>query len=244
MANLHSNQNSKKPLLLRIFQLTIVTVCGFGLYWTSNFLIANNNYYHAKNIVENIRTSSTARTVENINTALNHVNVAIQYFPEKSGYYLLRAELYEWKANLEVSKRLDLLAFAFDDFTLALKYRPLWPPTWANLAAIKWKIGEIDDEFYYYLNTAIELGPQHEIVHIFVTEFGLAMFAQHSREFGKINVVLRRHIEQGLKTSLSRERIVKAIKSHNLEQEVCRWMVDAEYRVRRAIPDCVVFNKG
>lgn len=242
MANLNNKKSSSKTLLLRIFQLTIMAICVFGLYWTSHFLIASNNYYHAKNAVVNIRTNTTARSVESINAALEHVNIAIQYFPQKSGYYLLRAELYEWKANVSPNERLDYLTEAFNDFILALEYRPLWPPTWANLAAIKWKLGEIDDEFYHYFNTAIELGPQHEVVHIFVAEFGLAMFAEHSREFGKINVVLRRHIKQGLKNSLSKERIVKAIISHKLEHEVCRWMVDAEYRVRRAIPGCVVFK--
>ena len=237
-----ANLLTKKALPLRLTQLTILVFCVYGLYWTFNFLTASNNYYHAKNAVENIRKNAEVRTVENINTALEHVNIAIQYFPQKSGYYLLRAELYEWKAKLLPNERLSLLTSAFDDFTLALKYRPHWPPTWANLAAIKWKLGETDDEFYYYLNTAIELGPQHEIVHIFVAEYGLAMLAEHSREFGKINVVLRRHIQQGLKNSLSRERIVNAIKLHQLEREVCRWMVDAEYRVRRAIPGCVVFK--
>lgn len=214
-------------------------MCVVSLYWTANFLVANNNYYHAKNSVQRIRLHSSAQTVDNIKAALEQVDSAIKYFPQKASYYLLRAELNEWMARISPDREEYFYRLAFDDFKMALLQRPNWPATWANLAAIKWKLDEVDDEFYNYLKKALKLGPQHEIVHIFVVEYGLATLASYSKEFVKINKPLRRHIALGLKNQLSRDRIIKAIEAYNLQREVCRWMVDEGYSVKRSIPNCV-----
>jgi polysaccharide biosynthesis protein VpsP len=64
-----------------------------------------------------------------------------------------------------------LIALAY--YRESVKLRPTWPYGWVDLALVKYRLGEIDDEFYNALNTSAELGPWEPGVQKVIIDIGL-----------------------------------------------------------------------
>lgn len=54
--------------------------------------------------------------------------------------------------------------------------RPVSPYTWANLAWVKYQLGEVDNIFYTALENAIKMGPWEREVQMAVVDLGLALW--------------------------------------------------------------------
>ncbi len=48
---------------------------------------------------------------------------------------------------------------ALDYYRKAVRLRPVWPYTWIDLALVKYRLGELDKEFYDAWHRSVELGP-------------------------------------------------------------------------------------
>jgi len=55
----------------------------------------------------------------------------------------------------------------------SISLRPTWPFVWVNLALVKYRPGETDDEFYHALHKADELGPWEPGVQRMIVDVGL-----------------------------------------------------------------------
>ena len=62
---------------------------------------------------------------------------------------------------------------AYTHYKKAISLRPTWPYAWVNLALVKYRLGETDDEFYYALHKADELGPWEPGVQRVIVDIGL-----------------------------------------------------------------------
>lgn len=48
---------------------------------------------------------------------------------------------------------------ALEHYRHSVTLRPVWPYSWVKLALVKYRLGQIDDEFYEALHNAENLGP-------------------------------------------------------------------------------------
>ncbi len=71
-------------------------------------------------------------------------------------------------AEAEVFRKL-----ALDHYRQSVKLRPVWPYAWSNMALVKFRLGQIDDEFYEALHNAERLGPWEPSIQRTVIELGL-----------------------------------------------------------------------
>ena len=62
---------------------------------------------------------------------------------------------------------------ALDFYRKAVRLRPVWPYTWIDLALVKYRLGELDEEFYTAWHRGVELGPWEPGVQRVAAEIGL-----------------------------------------------------------------------
>ena len=71
---------------------------------------------------------------------------------------------------------------AYAHYKKAISLRPTWPYTWMNLALVKYRLGETDDEFYHAMHKADELGPWEPGVQSVIVDIGLHYWNSLSRD--------------------------------------------------------------
>jgi tetratricopeptide (TPR) repeat protein len=62
---------------------------------------------------------------------------------------------------------------ALEAYRQSTLLRPVWPYAWSKLAAVKYRLGQIDDEFYQAFHHAERLGPWEPIIQRQLIEIGL-----------------------------------------------------------------------
>ncbi|WP_394220699.1 VpsP family polysaccharide biosynthesis protein [Alteromonas gracilis] len=222
--------------------------------WSAQLFIAGNAYYNVKNSISLWQKKPELASIESIDRALDKIATALNYFPKNALYYQIQGQLYEWKAysesesatveSMQTIKENESrkLSHAAASYEKSLALRPNWSGSWIGLASIKWKLNELDETFYTYLNRAINVGPQDAIVHKFVAEYGLAMFSARSVHYVKIQSRLKRHLDLGIQNPLSRDFVLNTIQKQNANATVCRWLKASSYPVRKRIPNCVSYD--
>lgn len=222
--------------------------------WSAQLFIAGNAYYSVKNSISLWQKKPELASVKHIDNAIEKIAIALHYFPKNALYHQIQGQLYEWKAftkgefvavdsaQAAQKDKASSLYQSAASYEKGLQLRPNWSGSWIGLASIKWKLNELDETFYMYLGRAIEVGPQDAIVHKFITEFGLAMFAARSVHYVKVQSKLKRHLDLGIQNPLSRDFILKTIEKQEASSTVCRWLKDSSYPVRKRIPDCVNYD--
>ncbi|MTI12907.1 hypothetical protein [Sansalvadorimonas verongulae] len=105
---------------------------------------------------------------------------AIALAPNKPEYRVAQAQVEDWVVQdaQRHGKVLDAGDKAFQQqgiqaYREAIKMRPAWPYTWADLAMAKARANEIDQEFFNALERATTLGPWEQPVMNTVTQLGL-----------------------------------------------------------------------
>ncbi len=80
---------------------------------------------------------------------------------------------------------------AYAHYKKAISLRPTWPYAWMNLALVKYRLGETDDEFYHALHKADELGPWEPGVQSVIVDIGLHYWNSLSRNERKfvLNII-------------------------------------------------------
>jgi len=97
--------------------------------------------------------------------------------PENAGYRNDMGRLYEYTALNMIqhpSQIAPLLQISLSFFRDAVRLRPSWAQAWANLVLIKLRLRQIDSEFLFAMNRAVQLGPAVPEVQQIVAEAGVA----------------------------------------------------------------------
>ena len=233
-------------MIKRVVRSAFFITAAWGIIWSAQFFVSGNYYYRVNNQLEAWQSNPELVTQNKVSDAITKIDSAISMFPSNALYYQMRGQLYEWQAfvnnSAANSDNLKILKIAFANYQQSLLLRPFWPASWIGLASVKWKLNEVDDIFYQYMNKAVQVGPQDAVVHKFIVEFGLANYAARSPEYIKVVQPLKHHMELGLANPHSRESIVQSIVSYNAQEPACRWMRLASYPVRKRIPDCITYK--
>lgn len=87
---------------------------------------------------------------------------------------------------------------ASEELLVAARLRPTSPYTWAALAQVKYRAGNLDDRFEKALRNAVLFGPQEPEVQRLVADLGLAAWPQ-------LGASSRRAVESAIDAGLNRQ---------------------------------------
>jgi len=140
--------------------------------------------------------------------------------PENAGYRNDMGRLYEYTALNMIqhpSQIAPLLQISLSFFRDAVRLRPSWAQAWANLVLIKLRLRQIDSEFLFAMNRAVQLGPAVPEVQQIVAEAGVANW--HRIPVATQQLVLRNiHIGLG---SLRSRQIAAVIAHYHMTDYFC-----------------------
>jgi len=159
----------------KILPATLVIASLVILFWAMLRAFAAWHFIAAQSIAEPLlQTGRGSEAVFAESEA--QLDIALERFPGNPDFLDLAGQLSVLQASqtgVVGAARRALLESAAEDFRRALAVRPLWPYSWANLLAVKDKLGQVDMEFNVALNRAVELGPWEPGVQLQVVESGL-----------------------------------------------------------------------
>lgn len=227
----------------------IASIALFSFVGSATHFFVSNTYYSVKNSLDGWNSAPSSVSKKDVEIALTKIENVIDKAPNNALYYQLQGQLFEWlhfstnlasdlKTVTKANNEPDELHRAMLSYKKSLKLRPNWSGGWIGLASVKWKLGELDSQFYKYLDTAVSVGPQDAIVHRFIAEFGITMYVNRSVHYAKILKQLRHHLDLGIKNPLSRKLILKLISENSLNEPACRWLAPSTFAVSTGLLNC------
>lgn len=209
------------------FPLAILATVGFLLFCFKPLsdTLASINYYAARPIIEKWHADPTSITLKEYQTAYDNAVSAVEYQPELALYTDTLSEVIQWgvfaglvesptAAYIEASKLTET----------SILNRPVWAVSWANLAVLKWELGEIDGQFLTYLNKAAELGNNSPEVHIVWAKLGLQLIDVNLPLFFEVQDTVQQRIIKGLTHPRARDSVINTIEQRKKQLIVCTWL--------------------
>lgn len=217
--------------------LLVAIICLLGLYFSYKFGGASLSYYSVRNSISEWQAEGGAEDAKKFQTAFNAASKASSGHPTHPLYQYLTGQVIEWGI---VSGHLtpDELYRAKSYYLNAAKLRPTWPVTWASLALVKWRLNNLDDEFWVYLNKADSYGPMQPEVHVLFSKLGLSLYNANNLMFLEIRLDTIKRLSLGLRNSSSRQEILQFINFTNSNETVCRWLKSDEEYITKNILKC------
>jgi tetratricopeptide (TPR) repeat protein len=117
---------------------------------------------------------------------------------------------------------------ALNYYRKAIQLRPVWPHTWIDLALVKYRLGELDQDFYDAWHRGVELGPWEPGVQRVAAEIGLHGwngFTKEDRMF-TLEVIKRgvRHANRGHARSM-----LEQVGAYGYLELICLIVEDDEF---------------
>ncbi len=117
---------------------------------------------------------------------------------------------------------------AYAHYKKSISLRPTWPYAWVNLALVKYRLGETDNEFYHALHKADELGPWEPGVQRVIVDIGLHNWNSLSRDERKFVMSI---IDKSLNHSIREHsyNVLDLTKRYGILELVCLIHEDIDY---------------
>ena len=229
----------KKEYALAIIVFSIALI---GVLNALRFGIANIEYYVAKNTMQEWQEAQEVTSNDSFEKASLAVATAKILHSSNPLYIDLAGELNEWAslAGEDISNKTlqQSLESAKAYYLEATKNRPLWPVSWANLAMIKWRMQEFDDEMMTYLQKADTLGSQSHEVDLLFTRLGIALYQSNNPFYTNLRDTVHNRLRASLVDERSRVMVLAYIESTKSIEVACAWMKQLDERVAEEYLPC------
>ena len=209
-----------------IFKKSLALTASIALIWliylALNIALADIKHYPVKHWIKKIETGQ-ATTKADIDIAIATIQSAIKHTPNNAEYreylarlYFLSAiDVYNKDNNNLKAFRADLVN-AYIQHKTALKHRPQWPYSWANLALIKAHLQQFDNEFADAIINAETFGPWEIASNQAIAMAGLTGWRKISADLQTKTVTAIERIYQ------QKKQIAKdLISNYNLKSQIC-----------------------
>lgn len=160
-------------------------------------------------------------TSEELDDAFSASKTMLMLHGHHPHYLNMAAKLYEWSAfkfqdNSEMVD--DSLKKALSLYQRSTEKRSHWPLTWAYMADVKAKMGQLDDDFYLYVDNAIKFGPYTKEVNLQIAKLFLTFWGQKSELPMKLGL---EQIKRSLQNPASAKTLLDYAQSTNKQAIVC-----------------------
>ena len=210
----------------KIFKKSLALTASIALIWliylALNIALADIKHYPVKHWIKKIETGQ-ATTKADIDIAIATIQSAIKHTPNNAEYREYLARLYFLSAidvynkdNNNLKAFRDDLVNAYIQHKTALKHRPQWPYSWANLALIKAHLQQFDNEFADAIINAETFGPWEIASNQAIAMAGLTGWRKISADLQTKTVTAIERIYQ------QKKQIAKdLISNYNLKSQIC-----------------------
>ena len=150
------NPRLRRPLLLSLTALIAVFVI-----WAAVNALVFLQYRIAQQVTRDVVATSGV-DADQLQTGIHAINRSLTFYPGHPDFLDTKGLLLEYSAGLPGvagQERRDLLSGAAEQYRKAIRNRPLWPYSWANLVSVKDKLGEINDDYLHAFERSDTLGP-------------------------------------------------------------------------------------
>jgi hypothetical protein len=154
------------------------------LAWASVRAYAAYHFFAAQSITERMYESANF-SPDQIDLADDYLKTALAWFPGNPDYREFSGRIKEIRAGqpgVLGAERQAMLESAAADYRSTLAERPLWPYGWANLLAVKDKLGQVDGEFHAAMARAAETGPWEPRVQLQLVRSGIRNWDELGRD--------------------------------------------------------------
>jgi tetratricopeptide (TPR) repeat protein len=250
-----SKQNRNELGRLNKLLMIIMSLLLLFLVWQSMKMgKANLNFYTANHYLETWLDNNKLTDAVEYQEALRSINDANGFHPNNSHYLITQGLVYEWAGTGDFfsdnKEKKQQFIKAKTYYLDAVKLRPTWPVTWATLAILKWRLGEIDQQLIDYLFQADKFGQHTPEVNQAWLEVGFYLYQNKSTFTAKIVRGLRKHLEITFNDSRpdSRKLAIDIIKRHHAERLACSWLFNNEkfisfYKSKICKPSAITNNQ-
>lgn len=152
------------------------------------------------------------------NIAYHDVSRALKQDPRNPEILIMLGNLQEWKVHIDKDD-IDYsqqLLMALQNYRKAAALRPAWPFTWNHITLVKYRLGEIDDEFFVALDNSLTTGPWEPGVQQVVAEVGLRTWKMLD---SRLREKVVRNIHRGI--SLQPDLMMKILEKYDRLYMVC-----------------------
>jgi len=207
----------------RYFPILLVLLALIGLVNAFRFGGASLDYYTVKNSIDLWMNEGAVQSEESYDNAKSAMAAANILHSSHPLYIELDAQIKEWGLISGFEPEMTI-EDAKDSYLEAIKVRPLWPVAYANLAMLKWRQQQFDDELLGYLNKADALGPQKAEVHLLFAQLGLSLYKANHPFYTQIKNQVHERIKKGIHSNATRPQLLLFIKQGEHFKTVCRWL--------------------
>ena len=146
-----------------------------GIYAAGMRGLADAEYYPARRAMTQWSAAKRPPSAVALDAAQASLERAAALAPSNPLYVEELGRLYEMRAlPLPLPASRPLLEQSRAQFRRAAALRPGSPYAWSNLALVKYRLGEMDFEFYGALDRAARFGPWEPAVQLALADIGLA----------------------------------------------------------------------
>ena len=164
------------PSWFNIFLVVILIVSAAGAVLAMQMMSAGIATYQVESFLDDWVSKRQPPSDKAWNIAHQAAARAVDNFPVANGnYYDHLGRIYQWHAVFESHG--DIAAQpsglkAMEAYRHSADARPLWPYTWVQIAFIKLRMLDFDEEFDHALSKATSLGPWRPRVNTAIAEIG------------------------------------------------------------------------
>lgn len=217
------NQKAKVTKYLVIAMVTLVLFSFINASF--NQLRAALHYYKANNLLTQWRESEKINSQGDYILAKETAQKAVELSNNNPLYLDVLADIYQWGLYQKLeSDPVNVTKMAMQLYKLSIQNRPSWPVTWANMAVLKWRNGEFDEDFKFYLSQADKFGKSQPEVHLLFTELGLAAYQARHPLYTQYKQTIKHRIYNAILSPQSRDKALSLIKKYEQRRITCRWL--------------------
>jgi len=179
----------ENKLFTRMIALVVIPAFLYMIYVAGSWGLADIHFSLAKKEINNWQSGKITLEEKDWDRLRATLSKAVRLDPKNPEIHEILAYAIEGHFFTAVSKEPEaqtVRLLALEHFRKAVILRPVWPYGWANLASIKYRLGQIDDEFFEALHNTVKFGPwepglQRLVVELWLNE--LAAFPQEEHRF-------------------------------------------------------------
>ncbi|MFD3316127.1 VpsP family polysaccharide biosynthesis protein [Alteromonas macleodii] len=217
------NQKAKVTKYLVIAMVTLVLFSFINASF--NQLRAALHYYKANNLLTQWRESEKINSQGDYILAKETAQKAVELSNNNPLYLDVLADIYQWGLYQKLeSDPVNVTKKAMQLYKLSIQNRPSWPVTWANMAVLKWRNGEFDENFKFYLSQADKFGKSQPEVHLLFTELGLAAYQARHPLYTQYKQTIKHRIYNAILSPKSRDKALSLIEKYEQRRIICRWL--------------------
>ncbi|PIE25434.1 MAG: hypothetical protein CSA60_00570 [Neptuniibacter caesariensis] len=194
--------------------------------------------YKVRYAVEEWQEKKSLPDLVEVENALIDADHALAWEGDNPQYHELKARVLYYKALLQGldAEAMEYVSQAKALHQKAIKLRPHWPYSWANLALMKSYLEEWDTEYNTALMNAVKYGPWEQSVHLTIAHAGAMSWAKLTAEQKR---VVAANVERGIARNF--QAIALNLDAYNKRTLVCAYMTrnDRQKKFCKTVPATV-----